>query len=96
MEPFWSQPECQSQLVVSIFVRLPGRGDDTNMTQETFPEIKAATEALEARVALTEAEIVQMKDEIKAKKALVKSWRKALAAFHPRPPAQRKKAAASK
>jgi len=51
------------------------------MTQTTFPEIQAATEALEKRVALTEAEIAQLKEEVKAKKALVKSWRKALATF---------------
>jgi hypothetical protein len=62
------------------------------MTQGVFPEIQAATEALEARISLTEAEIAEMKDGIKSKKALVRSWRKALAAFIPQPAAQRKKA----
>ena len=33
---------------------------------------------------LTETEIAQMKEDIKAKKALVKSWRKALATFNPK------------
>jgi hypothetical protein len=66
------------------------------MTQEVFPEIQAATEALEARAALTEAEIVQLKEDIKAKKGLVKCWRKALAAISPRQASPKKKAAASK
>jgi hypothetical protein len=66
------------------------------MTQTTFPEIQAATEALEKRVALTEAEITQTKEELKAKKALVKSWRKALAAFTPRPAGAKKKPTAIK
>ena len=74
----------------------PGNGEDTNMTHEVFPEVQAATEALETRVALTEAEIAQLKDQVKTKKALVKSWRKALAAFNPKPPVQRKNAAAAK
>jgi len=63
------------------------------MTHELFPEIQAATEALEARIALTETEIDQMKADIKAKKELVRSWRKALAAFIPRSAVQKKKAA---
>ena len=62
------------------------------MTQEMFPEIKAATEALEGRIALTEAEIAQLKEDLKAKKAQVKSWRKALAAFNPRHAVQKKRA----
>jgi hypothetical protein len=66
------------------------------MTQTVFPEIQAATDALEKRVALTEAEIAQMKDDLKAKKALVKSWRKALAAFTPRHAGQKKKPAVIK
>ena len=49
-----------------------------------FPEIKEAMDALERRVKLTEAEIAQMKEGIKAKKAQVKSWRKPLAAFTPK------------
>ena len=64
------------------------------MTQEVFPEIQAATEALEARIALTETEIAQMKEALKAKKGSVRAWRKALSAFSPRPAGQRKKAAA--
>ena len=64
------------------------------MTQEIFPEIEAATEALKTRIALTETEISQMKEAVKTKKGLVRAWRKALAAFNPRPPAQKKKAAA--
>jgi hypothetical protein len=40
------------------------------MTQTTFPEIQAAAEALESRLALTESEIAQMKESIKAKKAV--------------------------
>lgn len=54
------------------------------MTQEVFPEIQAAAEALEKRINLTEAEIAEMKDAIKAKKANVRAWRKAVAAFSPR------------
>ncbi len=63
------------------------------MTQTTFPEIQAAVEALESRIALTEQEIAQMKEDLKAKKGLVKSWRKAVSAFGPRANAQKKKAA---
>jgi len=64
------------------------------MTQETFPEIQVATEALQKRIALTETEISQMKETIKVKKGLVRAWRKALAAFSPRPAGQKKKAVA--
>jgi len=39
------------------------------MNQETFPEIQVATEALESRISITEAEIAQMKEDIKAKRA---------------------------
>ena len=52
------------------------------MTQQVFPEIKEAMDALEKRVALTEAEIAQMKEDIKAKRAHVKSWRRALASVN--------------
>ena len=61
------------------------------MTQTTFPEIQAAAEALEARIALTETEIYQLKESIKAKKALVRSWRKAVAAISTRPATSKKK-----
>jgi hypothetical protein len=60
------------------------------MTQETFPEIQAATEALQARIALTETEVAEMKESIAAKKELLRSWRKALAAFGPRRRAKEK------
>src|SRR5262249_13026129 len=46
------------------------------MTQTTFPEIQAAADALESRITITETEIAEMKESIKAKKALVRSWRK--------------------
>jgi prefoldin subunit 5 len=65
------------------------------MTQELFPEIKEAIDALEKRVSLTEAEIAEMKEGIKEKKAQVKTWRKALAAFTPRKAATKKKAIAA-
>jgi hypothetical protein len=64
------------------------------MNQTTFPEIQAATQALESRIALTEAEINQMKESIKAKKELVQSWRKALGAFAPKGDATKKAAQA--
>jgi len=65
------------------------------MTQTTFPEIQAAAEALESRIALTETEIAQMKETMKAKKDLVRSWRKALGAFTPRRAAAKKAASAT-
>ena len=37
------------------------------MTQEIFPEIQAATQALEKQMALTETEIDQMKETIAGK-----------------------------
>jgi hypothetical protein len=65
------------------------------MTQETFPEIQAATEALLKRIAITESEVGQMKDELAAKKLLIRSWRKALGAFSPAPRATKKKRTAN-
>jgi hypothetical protein len=62
------------------------------MTQEIFPEIQAATEALQARIELTETEVAQMKDGIKAKRELLRSWRKALAAFSPKRAASKTRA----
>lgn len=56
------------------------------MTHESFPEIQAAAEALEKRINLTETEIAQMKEGIKVKRTLLRSWRKALSAFTPRAP----------
>jgi hypothetical protein len=53
------------------------------MTQEVFPEIQAATQALEKQIALTESEIDQMKETIACKKQLVRGWRKAIAAVRP-------------
>jgi hypothetical protein len=64
------------------------------MTQEVFPEIQAATQALEKQIALTEAEIDQMKETINGKKQLVRGWRKAIRAVSPKPIGQKKKAAA--
>ena len=42
------------------------------MIQETFPEIQAATEALEKQIAVTVSEIEQMKATIADKKLLVR------------------------
>ena len=39
------------------------------MTQEVFPEIHAATAALEKRISLTEAEVVQMQEAVDRKEA---------------------------
>jgi predicted polyphosphate/ATP-dependent NAD kinase len=64
------------------------------MSPETFPEIQAATEALQKRITLTEAEVAELKETIKKKKALVPSWRKALAAFTPSTAIKKKKTAA--
>ena len=66
------------------------------MTQTTFPEIQAAAEALESRIGLTEAEITQMKEDIKEKKGLVRAWRKALAAFTPKQARTKRKPTALK
>ena len=65
------------------------------MTEETFPEIRSAAEALEKRIAITETEVSEMKESLRTKKDLLRSWRKALATFTPRPAKQSKKAAAS-
>jgi hypothetical protein len=64
------------------------------MTQEIFPEIQAATQALEKQIALTETEIDQMKETIAGKKLLVRGWRKAIAAVGPKLAGHKKKAAA--
>jgi hypothetical protein len=64
------------------------------MTQTAFPEIQAAADALQSRIDLTEGEIADMKESIKAKKADVRSWRKALNAFAPRGAPRKKSASA--
>lgn len=53
------------------------------MTQGLFPEVQAATAALEQRITLTESEIAEMKESISEKKKLVKGWKKAIAAVNP-------------
>jgi hypothetical protein len=60
------------------------------MTQDIFPEIQVATEALESRIAITEGEVTQLKETIAGKKALLRSWRKALATFSPKRAAPKK------
>ena len=47
------------------------------MTQEVFPEIHAATAALEKRIFLTEAEVDQMQEAVTEKKRLIQGWKKA-------------------
>ncbi len=53
-------------------------------TQEIFPEIQIATEALESRISITQAEVAHMKEEIAAKRELLRCWRKALSTFNPK------------
>ena len=65
------------------------------MIQEMFPEIEAAAEALKTRIQMTESEISEMKEDLKAKKQLLRTWRKALSAFNPQLPAKKKKANAA-
>jgi hypothetical protein len=63
------------------------------MSEEVFPEIQRATEALESRIAITESEVAQMKEAIGAKRVLLRSWRKALTAFNPKRASSKKRAA---
>lgn len=63
------------------------------MTQEVLPEIKTASEALETRIAITEKEVVQLKEEIKAKRDLLRSCNKALAVFAPKRAVSKKRVA---
>jgi len=65
------------------------------MTQEILPEIQAATEALQARIAITETEITELKETIASKKELLRTLRKSLAPFGPRRTAPKKRAAAT-
>lgn len=65
------------------------------MPQEIFPEILAATEALEKRIALTEKEIAEMKETIGGKKQLVRALKKAVSAVMPQTPTRKKKGAAN-
>ena len=62
------------------------------MTQEIFPEIQAAAAALEKQIALTETEILQIKETIAVKKRLVRSWQKAVAAVSPKTTAKKPRA----
>jgi hypothetical protein len=64
------------------------------MPQELFPEIVAATEALEKRITITEKEIAEMKEIISAKKQLVRALRKAVSAVSPQSALRKKKAPA--
>jgi hypothetical protein len=59
--------------------------------QEVFPEIKTATDALEKRIAITESELVEIKESMATKKQLVRSLRKALAVMSPVPRVIKKK-----
>ena len=65
------------------------------MTQEAFPDIQAAAEALQARIALTETEIAQMKEAIATKNEQLRSWRKAVAAFSPKRDGPKRRLAAA-
>ena len=65
----------------------------TVMTQEVFPEIHAATQALQQRIALTEGEVSRMKEALAEKKRLIKGWKKAINAVSPG--SGKKKAAAA-
>ncbi len=62
------------------------------MTQELFPEIQAATAALEKRISISETEVAQMQDAVVEKKRLIKGWKKAIAAVRP---SQKKQSAAT-
>jgi hypothetical protein len=53
------------------------------MTQAVFPEVQAATAALEQRITLTESEIAQMKEGISEKKKFLKGLKRAIAAVNP-------------
>jgi hypothetical protein len=66
------------------------------MTQDVFPEIQVATEALESRIAITETEVSQMKEAIAGKRELLRSWRKALVTFNPKRAAPKKRATGPK
>ncbi len=63
------------------------------MSQDVFPEIQVATEALESRIAITEAEVAEMKEAIAGKREQLHSWRKALSTFNPKRAAPKKRAA---
>lgn len=65
------------------------------MTPEVLPEIQVATEALESRIAITEGEVGQMKEEIAGKRRLLRSLRKALATINPKRAASKKRGAAA-
>jgi hypothetical protein len=65
------------------------------MTQQVFPEIQAAAAALEKQIAITEAEIAEMKGAIKSKKQLVRAWRKAVSAVCPQETGRKKRSAAN-
>jgi len=64
------------------------------MTQDIFPEIQAATEALESRIAITDGEVSRLKEEIASKRLLLRTWRKALATFNPKRAVAKKRGAA--
>jgi DNA/RNA-binding domain of Phe-tRNA-synthetase-like protein len=62
------------------------------MNQELFPEIQVATQALETRIAITETEVAQLKQQVADKRQLLRAWRKALSAFGPKRAAPKQRA----
>jgi hypothetical protein len=54
------------------------------MSQDTLPEIQVATEALESRISITEAEVERMKDDIAGRRKLLRALRKALVTINPK------------
>ncbi len=64
------------------------------MNQLDFPEVQAATAAMQQRITLTESEIAHLKESITEKKKFVKGLKKAIAAVNPKPAGPRKVSAA--
>jgi hypothetical protein len=62
------------------------------MTQEVFPEVQAATQALEKQIALTDGDRSDETDD-DGQKQLIRGWRKAISAVNPKQPSQNKRAA---
>ncbi len=65
------------------------------MSQEILPEIQVATEALEARISITEGEVERMKDDIADRRKLLRSLRKALVTINPKRAGTKKRSASA-
>ncbi len=88
MEQFWSrsnsQRRCSSdchRIELDVRLLILNQQKKDSVTQETFPELRAAAEALEKLINLTVTQIAQVRQSFKRKRTFLGSRREAFPAF---------------